>query len=306
MKTAFIYPGQGSQYVGMASEFYRDYIECKEVIDTASEIVDFDLKKIMFEENEWINQTEYTQITMLVASRCMEKAVEIKGYKAEITAGLSLGEFNALITAGVIEFEDALNLVRIRGKLMQNAVPVGLGGMAAIIRVSEERIQEVCKMVSEEMNLVVQISNYNCIGEYVISGDMKAVDKVSDILKKEARLISKLNVSVPSHCKLMKDIASQFSEEVKKIPMKNPQIPYISNVTGKIINDKSQIASLLVKQLYSPVLWYQSINTMIEMGINQFIEVGPGRVLTSYISRINKSVEGISMQKLFGNYNLKA
>lgn len=298
MKTAYIYPGQGSQYVGMAYKIYERYAECKMIVEQASDILSLDMKKIMFEENDLINQTEYTQIAILTASRCMEKASVLNGYaQPDIVAGLSLGEYNALVTADAISFEDALKLVRIRGKLMQYAVPVGKGSMAAIIRVPEERIENVCKAVSESEGLSVQISNYNCPGQYVIAGDYMAVDKACQILKPEARAVTKLNVSVPSHCKLMHPIVEEFRSEIAKIVFNDLKIPYVSNVTGNIVDDRTQVPDLLVKQLYSPVLWYQSINTMIRVGVEEFLETGPGKVLTSYIPRISKEVRGTSLDK---------
>ena len=175
-KTAFIFPGQGAQYVGMAKDFYETYPECKEIIDKADELMDFDLKHILFEENDLINKTEYTQAAMLAAEVCILKAVEMKGITADITAGLSLGEYAALVASKALSFEDAMKLVRKRGMYMENEVPAGKGGMAAVISLDADAINAICDKITSESGKVVSPANYNCPGQIVITGKTEAVN----------------------------------------------------------------------------------------------------------------------------------
>lgn len=295
MKTAFVFPGQGAQYVGMALELYEKYNECREVIELASDVLDYDVKHVMFEDKNMLDQTEYTQATLLTACLCMKTYAEMQGYHADMSAGLSLGEYGALVTAGSLSIADALKLVRGRGILMQNAVPIGKGSMAAIINVPSERVESVCMKVYKETGLCVQVSNYNCPGQVVISGETMAVDQVCEELKDEARLVSKLQVSVPSHCELMKDAAEKFQKELVDVTFHKPCIPYICNAEGKKIETEERISELLVKQLYMPVRWEKSVRCMIEEGCDTFIEIGPGNTVNKLIKKINNGVTLINL-----------
>lgn len=305
MSVAYVFPGQGTQYVGMGTEFYRDYAKSKEIIEMASESLGYSVEKLLFEENDRINQTQYTQVAILTTSICMLEALKERVEKPDIVAGLSLGEYSALVCNGTFQFSDAVKLVSTRGKMMQEAVPTGMGAMAAIIKVDAKRISEICAGVIEDTNQLVEISNYNCPGQYVIAGEKKAVELACDRLRGEARLVQLLNISVPSHCGLMKTMSENFRGELAKYRTNSFDIPYIANSTAEIVTDVEKVKDLLVKQLYLPVLWEQSIEKMIESGVTKIVEVGPGKVLTKYVSRIDRKIEAVSSGKVFSEYNLK-
>lgn len=295
-KTAFLFPGQGAQYVGMAKDFYDTYPECKEIIDKAAELMDFDLKHVLFEENDLINKTEYTQAAMVAAEVCILKAVEMKGIKADITAGLSLGEYSALVANGALSFEDAMKLVRKRGLYMENEVPAGKGTMAAVISLDGNVIDEVCAKITADTGKVVSAANYNCPGQIVISGYTESVNDAVEPLKEAgAKMVSILNVSGPFHSPMLKGAGDKLGEELKNVEFSDPVVPYINNADVKTITNKDEIKDSLERQVYSPVRWQQTMEKMLEEGVDTFYEIGPGKTLAGFMKRIDRSKKVISI-----------
>ncbi|HAB61249.1 MAG TPA: [acyl-carrier-protein] S-malonyltransferase [Lachnospiraceae bacterium] len=298
-KTAFLFPGQGAQYVGMAKDFYEQVEESKEVFERANKVLDFDVIKMCFEENEELNQTEYTQAAMVTACVSILEAVKKKGIKADITAGLSLGEYAALVASDVLSFEDAVALVRKRGIYMSNEVPNGEGSMAAILGLDVETIERICKEVEDETNMCVQPANYNCPGQIVISGKKEAVLAACDRLKEAgAKRALELKVSGPFHSALLKGAGDKLSEELKKVVVNPMTIPYVSNAKAEIVTDVSQTKELLEKQVYSPVRWQQTMELMIANGVTTFVEIGPGKTLSGFLKKIDKTVTVINIEKI--------
>lgn len=298
-KTAFLFPGQGAQYVGMAKDFYERVEESKEVFERANKVLDFDVIKMCFEENEELNQTEYTQAAMVTACVSILEAVKKKGIKADITAGLSLGEYAALVANDVLSFEDAVALVRKRGIYMSNEVPNGEGSMAAILGLDVETIERICKEVEDETNMCVQPANYNCPGQIVISGKKEAVLAACDRLKEAgAKRALELKVSGPFHSALLKGAGDKLSEELKNVVVNPMTIPYVCNAKAEIVLDVSQTKELLEKQVYSPVRWQQTMELMIANGVTTFVEIGPGKTLSGFLKKIDKTVTVINIEKM--------
>lgn len=298
MKTAFIFPGQGAQFTGMAKDFYDGIPECRDIVDRAAACLDFDLKQIMFEPNELINKTEYTQACLLTAEICMYEAVK-KHINADIAAGLSLGEYAALVAAGIMNFEDAVKTVRKRGQFMEYAVPGGIGAMAAVIGLDSDTVSKVCKAVSAETGKTVVTANYNCPGQIVISGHREAVEAAADKLKEAgAKLVSMLNVSGPFHSPLLAEAGVKLGEVLSGMYLMPPAIPYVTNVTAKTVNDETHVKELLVAQVSSSVKWEQSIEEMKRDGVELFVEIGPGKTLAGFMKRIDKDINIITINKV--------
>ena len=258
-KTAFIFPGQGAQYVGMGRDFYESYPVCAEVIDKASEISGLDLKEICFEENEKINITEYTQIAMLAVETAILKALEEKGITPDAAGGLSLGEYGALITSKAMTMEDAFAVVRKRGIFMQEAVPEG-GAMSAVLGTDAAVIEKIC----QETEGIVSIANYNCPGQIVITGEAQAVEKATEALKAAGtKRVIPLKVSGPFHSKMLTGAGEKLGEVLQNVELHDVEIPYTTNVTAQFVRDKDQIKDLLVAQVSSSVRWQQCVETMI-------------------------------------------
>lgn len=295
-KTAFIFPGQGAQYVGMAKDFYDRMDECRKIIDEADGLMDFDLKKILFEENDLINKTEYTQAAMLAAEICVLKAVELKGIKADVTAGLSLGEYAALVECGSLSFGDAMKLVRKRGIYMENEVPAGQGKMAAVIGLDADAVEKVCLDIAAQTGKPVSAANYNCPGQIVISGAAEAVESAVEPLKEAgAKLVSMLNVSGPFHSPMLKGAGDKLAKELENVVFDKPQIPYINNVAAETVTDSANIKDTLERQVYSPVRWQQTMEKMLADGVDTFYEIGPGKTLAGFMKRIDRSVKVITV-----------
>ena len=295
-KTAFLFPGQGAQYVGMAKDFYDKYDECRAVIDEAAGLLDFDLKHILFDEHELINKTEYTQAAMLAAECCILKAVELKGIKADITAGLSLGEYAALVACGSLTFADAIKLVRKRGIYMENEVPAGQGTMAAVIALDAAVIEEICEKVTKETGKTVSPANYNCPGQIVVSGAKEAVEAAEPLFKEAgAKLVSMLHVSGPFHSPMLKGAGDKLATELAGVDFKKPEIPYINNVAAEVVTDNADIKETLECQVYSPVRWQQTVEKMIADGVDTFYEIGPGKTLAGFMKRIDRSRKVITI-----------
>lgn len=288
-KIAFVFPGQGSQYIGMGKDFYKEFSICREVFHKASDISGIDITKLCFEENSKLHMTEYTQIAILTVEAAILEAISKKIIIPETVAGLSLGEYGALIASGVLHMEDAFRIVKKRGLFMQEAVPKG-GAMAAVVGLCSEKVAEVCR----ETEGLVSIANYNSPEQTVISGAEKAVKDAGASLKMNgAKRILPLNVSGPFHSKMMCAAGKKLEKELNLTKMNEIRIPYISNVTADYVTDVENVKELLVKQVFSPIKWQQSVELMIRDGIDTFIEIGPGKTLTNLLKKIDKNVVGL-------------
>jgi len=286
-KTAFIFPGQGAQKAGMGKDFCEHSEIVRNMYDKAAEILGLDVKVLCFEENDKLDITEYTQAAMVVTSLAMAEVVKEKGLHPDVTAGLSLGEYCALVTAGGMRFEDAVYTVRKRGILMQNAVPVGVGKMAAVIGLAGAEIEKVTAGIPG-----VGIANYNCPGQIVITGHKEAVETASEQLKTAgARRVLPLNVSGPFHSPLLRDAGKELMDILLEVEIGLLDIPYVTNVTGEYVTNSSQTRELLAAQVASPVRWQQSVETMIADGVDRFIEIGPGKTLAGFIKKIDRDVK---------------
>ncbi|MBP5495361.1 MAG: ACP S-malonyltransferase, partial [Lachnospiraceae bacterium] len=276
-KRVFMFPGQGSQYIGMGKEFYENFECAKKVFDKASEITGLDVAAMCFEENEKINITEYTQVCMLTVEAALFAVLEEKGITYDLTAGLSLGEYGALIASGAMSMEDAFAIVRKRGIYMQNAVPEG-GGMSAVIGLDASVIEDACKEVMDNKDMydkadsslpfTVSVANYNNPKQSVITGRKDAVQAAGKILEEKGALkVVELNVSGPFHSKLLEGAGEQLAEALKDIELNDVKVPYIANVTAEYVTDKNDIKELLKKQVSSSVKWQQSLELMIKDGV---------------------------------------
>lgn len=293
-KTAFIFPGQGAQYIGMGKDFYEQIPVSREMFDLASKAAGLDVAALCFEENEKINITEYTQIAMLAMEVAALKAVEEKGFKPDVAAGLSLGEYGALVAAGVMGEEDAFRVVRKRGMYMQEAVPKG-GAMTAVLGMEADIIEKVC----EETEGVVSIANYNCPGQIVITGQAEAVNRAAQALSEAgAKRCIPLNVSGPFHSIMLKEAGEKLGKALEETEIYDICLPYLANVTADYVTDKNQVKPLLMQQIASPVRWQQSVERMIADGVDSFVEIGPGKTLSGFMRKINRNVKVINIEKV--------
>lgn len=305
MKIAFIYSGQGSQYSGMGKELYDNFDCVKATFDKADEVLDFKVTDMCFGEDERLNETEYTQPALLTMSVALTRLMAEKAINADYVAGLSLGEYSAHVASGSFDFEEAVKLVRKRGKFMTEAVPKGVGAMCAVLNLDADKIQEACNEVAEIGRCM--IANYNCPGQIVIAGDKAAVEKASElVIEKGAKRAVMLNVSGPFHTSLLKPAADKLNAELKNMDIKDMNIPVITNLTAEIVNDKADIIDILTNQVMSPVKWEQSVRKMLELGVDTFIELGPGKTLSSFVKKVTRdvavyNVEDIkTLEKLLG------
>ena len=293
-KVAFVFPGQGAQYVGMGKDFYEQIPVSRKVYTIASEVTGLNLPGLCFKENEQIDITEYTQIAMLATEAAMLAALQEKGVKADVAAGLSLGEYGAILTAGAMSLEDVFRVVRQRGILMQKAVPTG-GAMCAVLGMDGEKIAKIC----EETEGIVSVANYNCPGQIVITGEEGAVAAAAEKLKEAgARRCIPLKVSGPFHSEMLKGAGEKLAGVLVDVELKEFSMPYVTNVTADYVTDISEIKELLGRQVYSSVRWQQSVERMIADGVDTFIEIGPGRTLTGFLKKINKNVTGLHIEKV--------
>ena len=285
-KIAFIYPGQGAQKAGMGKDFYENSPLARDIYDRASECLELDMRALCFEENDLLDQTEYTQAAMVTTCLAMTAVLNEQGAKADVTAGLSLGEYCAIAEAGAMELLDAIRLVRVRGQLMQHTVPTGEGAMAAVLGMDADQIDTVIEPIAN-----VTVANYNCPGQIVITGGTAGIEQASKVLKEAgAKRIVPLNVSGPFHSPMLRSAGEKLGKELMTVQLGELKIPYVTNVTAEYVTDSSRIRELLTRQVYSPVRWEQSIRKMIAQGVDTFVEVGPGRTLTGFLRKIDRNV----------------
>ena len=286
-KIAFIYPGQGAQAIGMGADFYEKSPLSKAVFDQASEVVSLDLKKLCFEENDLLNKTEYTQVAMVTTCLAMTRAVEAMGLHADMTAGLSLGEYCAIAVAGGMCDLDAIRTVRARGIFMEHAAPEGTGAMSAVLGLDAGVIEDVLRDREG-----VSIANYNCPGQIVITGEAKAVAEAGNALKEAgARRVLPLKVSGPFHSPMMQPAGEELAKVFAGVSMNPLKLPYVANINAEVVTDCGKIEGLLVAQVSGSVRWQQSVETMIREGVDTFVEIGPGKTLTGFLRKIDKNVK---------------
>jgi len=293
-KIAFVFPGQGAQYVGMGKDFYDQIPVSKEMFKLAGEASGLDMEALCFEENENIHITEYTQIAMMAAEIAMLKAVEEKGIKPDVTAGLSLGEYGALAAAGVMSPADIFKVVRQRGLYMQEAVPVG-GAMTAVLGMDADKLEEICSKTEGQ----VSVANYNCPGQIVITGEEGAVAVAAALAAENgAKRCISLKVSGPFHSPLLVGAGEKLEPVLEAAQINEITIPYIANVTADYVTGKEQVRGLLKQQVSSSVRWQQTVERMLADGVDTFIEIGPGKTLTGFLKKISRDAVAINIEKV--------
>lgn len=297
-KVAFVFPGQGSQTVGMCKAFYDEYAVARRVFEEADETLGFSITKMCFEGPESdLRLTYNTQPAILTASTACAAVLKEKGIACDVAAGHSLGEYSALVNTGALAFADAVRIVRKRGQFMQEAVPVGEGSMAAVLGLESDKIVEICQAVEAEGGEAVQAVNFNCPGQVVIAGAVNAVNKAVEALKAAgAKRAVLLPVSAPFHSSLMQPASERLAEVLAPIEIKDITIPVVANVTAKEVTSGAEIKELLVKQAAMPVLWETSVRNMVADGVDTFVEVGPGKVLTGFTKKIAKGLPALNIE----------
>ena len=293
-KTAFLFAGQGAQKLGMARDLYDQYPIVKETYDQASRVLGYDVRYLIDQDEEKLNQTRYTQPAILTTSVAIYRLLVEKGLQPDMVAGLSLGEYSALVAAGSLDFEDAVALIAKRGQFMETAAPAGTCKMVAVMNTDVALIEEACEKASDKG--YVKPANYNTPAQIVIGGDVAAVDAAVDYLKEAgAKRLIPLNVSGPFHTALLKPASEKLALELETVDFQEFQVPLVGNTEAKVM-EKEQIKSLLARQVMEPVRFYESIDTMKELGLTKVIEIGPGKVLSGFLKKIDKNIEALAVE----------
>ncbi len=298
MKTVFMFSGQGAQYAGMGKDLYNNYGVAREVFDRADEVLGYSIKDICFnDEEKKLDNTEFAQPAILTMSIAAMKVIEERGVRADMTAGLSLGEYSAYVASGAMDFEEAVALVQKRGKFMAEAVPNGEGAMYAIIGLDTELVEEACReAVEEDIGLAVP-ANYNAPGQVVIAGKAEAVARAATLAKeKGAKMAVKLKVSGPFHTELLKPAAERLAPELKKMTISPMKIPVYTNVNAEIVSSEKDIIPILERQICCSVRWEDTVRNMYKNGADTFIELGPGKSLCGFVKRTLKGVTNVNVE----------
>lgn len=288
-KTAFLFSGQGAQQLGMARDLYDQHESVKTTFDEASKALGYDLRALIDHDEEKLNETKYTQPAILTTSVAIMRLLNENGIKPDVVAGLSLGEYSALVASGIIDFQESVKLVAKRGQYMTEAAPTGSGKMVAVMNTEPALIEEICQKASERG--IVSPANYNTPAQIVIGGEVLAVDYAVELLKEAGvRKLIELKVSGPFHTAILKPASEKLALELDKINFKSFELPLISNTSAKVMQE-DEVKALLTRQVMEPVRFYESVETMQKLGVTRFIEVGPGKVLSGFIKKIDKNAE---------------
>ncbi|MDO4635639.1 MAG: ACP S-malonyltransferase [Streptococcus sp.] len=295
-KTAFLFAGQGAQKLGMARDLYDRYTIVKDTYDQANSILGYDIRELIDSDEEKLNQTRYTQPAILTTSIAIYRLLTENGLTPDMVAGLSLGEYSALVASGALSFEEALKLVAKRGEFMETAAPSGLGKMVAVMNTDASLIEEVCEQASQKG--IVSPANYNTPSQIVIGGEVAAVDEAVVILKdRGVKRMIPLNVSGPFHTALLKEASDKLSEALEQVSFQSFKIPLIGNTEAKVMDEQS-VKTLLARQVMEPVRFYESIETMKNLGLTRVIEIGPGKVLSGFMKKIDKTIETLFVEDI--------
>ena len=296
-KTAFLFAGQGSQTVGMVRDLYEHYPIVRETFDQASQILGYDIRALIDNQEDKLHQTRYTQPAILTTSVAIFRLLEEEGVEPDMVAGLSLGEYSALVASGALAFEDAIALIAKRGEYMETAAPAGTGKMVAVLNTDVNLIEEICSTVTSG---IVSPANYNTPAQIVIGGEVAAVDEAVELLKEAGvkRMIP-LNVSGPFHTALLKPASDQLALALEQVDFADFRVPLVGNTQATVMK-KDEIRLLLTRQVMEPVRFYESIATMQEAGVTNFIEIGPGKILSGFVKKIDKTAHVVAIEDIEG------
>lgn len=306
MKTAFLFSGQGAQTIGMGKELCENFAVASDTFDAASAAIGIDMKAMIFDgDSETLMITENTQPAILTMSIAAYRVVESMGFRPDVVAGLSLGEYSAHVAAKSMDFEDAVRLVKKRGKYMQEEVPVGVGAMAAILALDADAVYAICKDASAKG--IVEPANFNCPGQITVAGEKDAVAYACELAKERgAKRAVMLPVSAPFHCSMLKGAGEKLEKELNNVPVSDLTVPLITNVTADYVKSKDEIKDLLVRQVSSSVLFEKSLRRMLADGVDTFVEIGPGKTLCGFVKKITKDANVYHVEDMQSLEEMKA